>query len=217
MLRSWALLCRAPASARVRPCAFTRLSRASALSYAARPHHCRSGPPLAPPPGPRSAYCSRSGPPSLASARSSACAPASTRAHPACSTCSMDPRWAAPRALRLRSTRRCPLLPEPLAACSSAAASRPLARARAAGHRQPPAATCLIRPRPARLLLRLLCRLEPPCTSGGKREGGEKRDVAARERKRRPNRRGTEGKEGGIDFPKDLYVISENCRDLFVK
>ncbi|PVH48074.1 hypothetical protein PAHAL_4G236500 [Panicum hallii] len=137
MLRSWAHLCRAPISACVRPCAFTRLSRASALGCAARPHHCRSSPPLAPPLGPRSAYCSRSGPPSLASARSSACvlarpAPLApwTHAGPLHARCASAPRAGArcclsrsppaaalPPAVLLRA-------PEPLGT-----ASRPLPRA----------------------------------------------------------------------------------------
>jgi hypothetical protein len=50
-----------------------------------------------------------------------------------------------------------------------------------------------------------------------KNEREKERDVPARERKRKPNRRGIEGEEGGMDFPKDLCAISENCRDLFVK
>jgi hypothetical protein len=50
-----------------------------------------------------------------------------------------------------------------------------------------------------------------------KNEREKERDVPARERKRKPNRRGTEGEEGGMDFSKDLCAISENCRDLFVK
>jgi hypothetical protein len=61
---------------------------------------------------------------------------------------------------------------------------------------------------------------------GARAGGGEDRrererekeiDAAASEWRRRPNRRRTERREGGMDFPKDLCAISENCRDLSVK
>jgi hypothetical protein len=45
----------------------------------------------------------------------------------------------------------------------------------------------------------------------------EREKCLARERKRESNRGVTEEEGGGLDFPKDLCVILENCRDLFVK
>jgi hypothetical protein len=47
----------------------------------------------------------------------------------------------------------------------------------------------------------------------------ERRSQRWEKEKKAPDkdRGGTEREEGGMDFSKDLYVKSENCRDLFVK
>jgi hypothetical protein len=43
------------------------------------------------------------------------------------------------------------------------------------------------------------------------------RDAAASDWRKKSNRRRTEIEEGGMDFPKDLHAILEDCRDLSVK
>jgi hypothetical protein len=71
----------------------------------------------------------------------------------------------------------------------------------------------------------LRCRQEParaPCTSGGKREGGEKRNFARAaagggKKKKGDARIRKRSEEGQMEFSKGLYIKSENCRDLFVK
>jgi hypothetical protein len=48
------------------------------------------------------------------------------------------------------------------------------------------------------------------------KDGAEKSVPPVRKR-RKSNRERTEREEGELGFPKDLYINSENCRDLFVK